>query len=406
MNIFSGQLRTEQVFPYPDVLNDEQHEILDMVREPTAKIFSEYDPLVAENDWKIDDRILDTIKSLGGYGMQVPVEYSGAGLNNTQYARLGEVMGAHDLAAGIVLGAHQSIGYKGILLYGTDKQKEKYLPDLATGKNIACFALTEPSAGSDASSIKARAELSEDGSHYVLNGSKIWISNGGTAEIMTVFAKTPMKTKSGEIKDKVSAFIVERSFGGVTNGPPENKMGIKASNTAEVFFENCKIPKENLLGEVGEGFKVAMNILNSGRFGMGAALTGTMRACIAKATDFANNRLQFGNNLKNFGGIQEKLARMSMAHYSAESVAYMVSGIMDKGHLDFQLEAAVSKIYASEAAWYVCDEAIQIMGGMGYMRETGLEKVLRDIRIFRIFEGTNDILRLFIALTGNSASQK
>ena len=254
--------------------------------------------------------------------------------------------------------------------------------------------------GSDAASIMTRAELSEDGSHFIMNGSKIWISNGGTAEIFTVFAKTPQKNAAGEVKDKVTAFIVERSFGGVTNGPPEKKLGIKASNTAEVYFENVRIPAENVLGQVGDGFKVAMNILNSGRFGMGAALTGTMRTCIEKSTDFATNRTQFGDKISNFGAIQEKLARMSMAHYITESLAYTISGIMDKGYGDFQLEAAISKIVASEAAWFVCDEAIQVCGGMGYMREAGLEKMLRDIRIFRIFEGTNDILRLFVALTG------
>lgn len=400
MNMFNGQLKTEQVFPYPEVLNDEQYETLEMVKEPTSRLYADYDPLQSDLEEKIDDSILNVAKDLGGFGIMVPVEYGGAGLNNTQYARLGEVMGARDLAIGIVLGAHQSIGYKGILLFGTDKQKDKYLPDLATGKKLAAFALTEPSAGSDAAGITSRAELSADGTHFVLNGSKIWISNGGTAEVFTVFAKTPRKNAAGEVKDKVTAFIVERSFGGVTNGPPEKKMGIKASNTAEVYFENVRIPIGNVLGEVGDGFKVAMNILNSGRFGMGAALTGTMRSCIATATEFANNRSQFGNKIATYGTIQEKLARMAMAHYATESLAYMVSGIMDKGFADFQIEAAISKIYASEAAWYVCDEAIQILGGMGYMRETGLEKVLRDIRIFRIFEGTNDILRLFIALTG------
>ncbi|KAI1302340.1 Very long-chain specific acyl-CoA dehydrogenase, mitochondrial [Halotydeus destructor] len=400
MNMFNGHLRTEQVFPYPEVLTDEQYETLEMVKEPTGRLFAEYDPLKSDLEECLDEKYVSTLKDLGAYGSMVPVEYGGAGLTNTQFARLGEIMGARDLTVGVILGAHQSIGYKGILLFGNEKQKEKYLPDLAAGRKIAAFALTEPGSGSDASSIKTRAEKSADGTHYVLNGSKIWISNGGTADLITVFAKTPHTTSSGEVKDKVTAFIVERSFGGVSNGPPEKKMGIKASNTAEVYFENCKVPVENVIGQEGDGFKVAMNILNSGRFGMGAALTGTMKACIEKATEFATNRTQFGDKISNFGAIQEKLARMAMAHYATESLAYIVSGIMDRGYTDFQLEAAISKIYASEAAWTVCDEAIQILGGMGYMREAGLEKVMRDIRIFRIFEGTNDILRLFVGLTG------
>merc|ERR1712079_981787 len=274
-------------------------------------------------------------------------------------------------------------------------------PKLASGEQFAAFALTEPSSGSDANSIKTRAELSPDGKHYILNGSKIWISNGGIAEVFTVFAKTPVvDPKSGETVEKVSAFIVERKFGGVSHGPPEKKMGIKCSNTAEVYFEDCPIPAENVLGGVGNGFKVAMQILNNGRFGMAAALSGTMRAGITKAVEHATQRNQFGAKIDTYGTIQEKIARMSMVHYATESMAYMVSGIMDSGATDYQLEAAISKVYASESAWFVTDEAIQILGGMGYMKDCGIGKVMRDLRIFRIFEGTNDILRLFVALTG------
>merc|ERR1712079_461187 len=274
-------------------------------------------------------------------------------------------------------------------------------PKLASGEQFAAFALTEPSSGSDANSIKTRAELSPDGKHYILNGSKIWISNGGIAEVFTVFAKTPVvDPKSGETVEKVSAFIVERALGGVSHGPPEKKMGIKCSNTAEVYFEDCPIPAENVLGGVGNGFKVAMQILNNGRFGMAAALSGTMRAGITKAVEHATQRNQFGAKIDTYGTIQEKIARMSMVHYATESMAYMVSGIMDSGATHYQLEAAISKVYASESAWFVTDEAIQILGGMGYMKDCGIEKVMRDLRIFRIFEGTNDILRLFVALTG------
>ncbi|ODM98031.1 Very long-chain specific acyl-CoA dehydrogenase, mitochondrial [Orchesella cincta] len=401
-NMFRGQIVPEQCFPYPDVLSPDQQETLQMLVSPTEKFFAEVnDP--AKNDAleKVPDDIMENLKEMGAFGLQVPTELSGVGLNNTQYARLVEVVGANDLGIGITLGAHQSIGFKGILIAGNPEQKKKYLPDVATGKKIAAFCLTEPGSGSDAASIKTRAVLSSDGKHYILNGNKIWISNGGFAEIMTVFAQTPVKDpKSGTTKDKVTAFIVERSFGGVSNSKPEKKMGIKASNTAEVYYEDVKIPVENVLGGVGEGFKVAMNILNNGRFGMGAALSGTMRSAIAKASDFAASRLQFGRKIETFGAIQEKIARMAIKHYVCESIAYMVAGNMDRGFSDYQVEAAISKVYASDAAWWVVDEAIQVMGGMGFMKETGLERVLRDLRIFRIFEGTNDILKLFIALTG------
>lgn len=400
MSMFKGQMKTEQIFPYPDVLNTEDKETLQMMVESPKKFFEDVNDADKNDELaKVEEHLIKQLGELGAFGLQTPVEYGGLGLNNTQYARMVEDVGRYDLGVGITLGAHQSIGFKGILLFGNEAQKKKYLPDLATGKKIAAYCLTEPSSGSDAGSIKTRAVQSADGKYFTMNGSKIWISNGGIAEIFTVFAKVPVETPSGTV-EKMASFIVERSFGGVTNGPPEKKMGIKASNTAEVFFDDVKIPAENLIGEVGDGFKIAMNILNNGRFGMAACLSGTMRAAIEKATDFALNRSQFGNKIHTYGGIQEKLVRMCMAQYITESMAYMVSGNMDRGYTDFQLEAAISKIYASEAAWYVVDEAIQILGGMGFMKSSGLERVMRDTRIFRIFEGTNDILRLFVALTG------
>jgi len=401
-NIFRGLIEPEQVFPYPNAMDEEQRENLEMLVPIAERVMSEQnDPLLNDQLETVPEETTQALRELGAFGLQVPVELDGVGLTNTQYARLTEVVGGNDLGVGIFIGAHQSIGFKGILLAGTPEQKEKYLPKLATGENFAAFALTEPSSGSDAGSIKTRAELNAEGTHWILNGGKIWISNGGIAEIFTVFAKTPVKDeKTGTVTEKVSAFIVERAFGGVTHGPPEKKMGIKCSNTAEVYFENTPVPVENVLSQPGDGFKVAMQILNNGRFGMGAALSGTMRAVIQKATDHATNRVQFGSRIDSYGSIQEKIARMSMTHYATESMAYMVAGTMDAGYQDYQLEAAISKIFASEAAWYVTDEAIQVLGGNGFMKALGLEKVMRDLRIFRIFEGTNDILRLFVALTG------
>ncbi|KAB0406008.1 hypothetical protein E2I00_008700 [Balaenoptera physalus] len=359
VGMFKGQLTTDQVFPYPSVLNEDQTQFLKELVGPVSRFFEEVnDP--AKNDMleQVEETTMQGLKELGAFGLQVPSELGGVGLCNTQYARLVEIA-----------------------------QKEKYLPKLAsgeaalgdpeigrpfmsirtqckgalspTGETIAAFCLTEPSSGSDAASIRTSAVPSPCGKYYTLNGSKIWIRhsspifpsspplpiNGGLADIFTVFAKTPVKdTATGAVKEKITAFVVERSFGGVTNGPPEKKMGIKASNTAEVHFDGVQVPSENVLGEVGGGFKVAMHILNNGRFGMAAAMAGTMKGVIAKA-----------------------------------SMAYMVSANMDQGSTDFQIEAAISKIFGSEP---------------------GVERVLRDLRIFRIFEGTNDILRLFVALQG------
>merc|ERR1719175_270817 len=401
-NVFRGLIEPTQVFPFPVALDEEQRENLEMLVPIAERVMTEQnDPLLNDQMETVPEDTVNALRELGAFGLQVPVELDGVGLTNTQYARLTEVVGGNDLGLGVFFTAHQSIGFKGILIAGTPEQKEKYLPKLARAEEFAAFALTEPSSGSDAGSIKTRAVLNKEGTHWILNGGKIWISNGGIAEIFTVFAKTPIvDPATGTETEKVSAFIVERSFGGVTNGPPEKKMGIKCSNTAEVYFENTPIPVENVLSKPGDGFKVAMEILNNGRFGMGAALSGTMRSVIAKATDHATNRVQFGSRIDGYGAIQEKIAQMSITHYATESMAYMVAGTMDAGYKDYHLEAAISKIFASEAAWNVTDEAIQILGGNGYMKALGLEKVMRDLRIFRIFEGTNDILRLFVALSG------
>lgn len=402
MNTFLGRAETAELFPFPEALNEEQTQNIAMFVDPVSKFFEEVnDPARNDREEQVPPEIMAQMREMGAFGLQVPPDYNGIGLINTQCARLMEIIGRHDLGIAICLGAHQSIGFKGILLFGTDEQKAKYLPKVASGEHIAAFCLTEPSSGSDASSIRSRAVLSEDGKHYILNGSKIWISNGGIAEVFTVFCQTPVKdAKTGETRDKISTLIVERSFGGVTSGPPEKKMGIKASNTAEVFFEDVKVPVENLIGEEGEGFKVAMNILNNGRFGMAAALSGTMKKTIERAIEHATTRVQFGSKLETYGLVQGKIAQMALLQYVTESMAYLLSGNMDQGSMEFQLEAAISKIFASEAAWEVADECIQLHGGMGFMTECGLERVLRDLRIFRIFEGSNDILRLFVSLTG------
>ncbi|KAM9185773.1 complex I assembly factor ACAD9, mitochondrial isoform 2-T2 [Dugong dugon] len=353
-----------------------------------------------DQEGEIPKETLEKLKSLGLFGMQVPEEYGGLGLSNTMYARLGEIT-ALDASITVTLAAHQSIGLKGIIIAGSEEQKTKYLPRLASGEHIAAFCLTEPASGSDAASIRTRATLSEDKKHYILNGSKIWITNGGLADIFTVFAKTQIVDSNNLIKDKITAFIVERNFGGVTNGKPEDKLGIRGSNTCEVHFENTKVPVENVLGEVGGGFKVAMNILNSGRFSMGSSVAGMLKKLIEMTAEYACTRKQFNKNLSEFGLIQEKFALMAQKAYVMESMAYLTAGLLDRPGLpDCSVEAAIVKVFSSEAAWQCVSEALQILGGLGYMRDYPYERLLRDARILLIFEGTNEILRMYIALTG------
>ncbi|NWI14752.1 ACAD9 dehydrogenase, partial [Crypturellus soui] len=390
----------EEVFPYPEVKNEELEEIKQFV-QPIEKFFrEEVDSQKIDRDGKIPPETLKGLKDLGLFGMQIPEEYGGLGLSNTMYARLGEAI-CLDGSITVTLAAHQAIGLKGILIAGTDEQKAKYLPKLASGEHIAAFCLTEPGSGSDAASIQTRATLSEDGKHFLLNGSKVWISNGGLASIFTVFAKTEIVDKDGTRKDKITAFIVERDFGGVTNGKPEDKLGIRGSNTCEVHFENTKVPIENVIGEVGGGFKIAMNILNSGRFSMGSVSAGMIKKLIEMTAEYACTRKQFNKKLSEFGLIQEKFSLMAVQAYVMESMAYLTAGMMDKPGLpDCSMEAAMVKVFSSEGAWRCVSEALQVLGGLGYMKEYPYERYLRDSRILLIFEGTNEILRLYIALTG------
>uniref|UniRef100_A0A8C3SYT9 Complex I assembly factor ACAD9, mitochondrial n=1 Tax=Chelydra serpentina TaxID=8475 RepID=A0A8C3SYT9_CHESE len=388
------------LFPYPEISNEELEEINQFVG-PVEKFFSEeVDSKRIDQDAKIPPETLKGLKSLGLFGMQIPEEYGGLGLSNTMYARLGEIISL-DGSVAVTLAAHQAIGLKGILIAGTDEQKAKYLPKLASGEHIAAFCLTEPGSGSDAASIQSRATMSEDGKSFLLNGSKVWISNGGLADIFTVFARTEAVDNDGTKKDKISAFIVERAFGGVTNGKPEDKLGIRGSNTCEVHFENTKVPVENVIGEVGGGFKVAMNILNSGRFSMGSASAGMIKKLIEMTAEYACTRKQFNKKLSDFGLIQEKFTLMAVKAYVMESMAYLTAGMMDRpGVPDCSVEAAMVKVFSSEGAWICVSEALQVLGGLGYMKDYPYERYLRDSRILLIFEGTNEILRMYIALTG------
>ena len=399
-SLFFGDIREELVFPYPEVLDDEGREMLEMLLEPVRKFMqNRVDSEAIDKQCKIPEDVLEELKALGLFGLQIPEELGGLGLSNTAYARVFEVVSAYNASVAVTLGGHQSIGLKGILLFGTDAQKQKYLPKLATGEWVAAFALTEPSSGSDAASIRSRAELSDDGKHWVLNGGKIWITNGGFADVFTVFAQTPVE-RNGKTEDRVTAFIVERSFEGVSSGAEEQKLGIKGSSTTAVYFENVRVPVENVIGEVGGGFKVAMTILNNGRFGLAAGAIGGMKRVIKAAAAHASTRKQFGKELREFELIQKKFAQMSLLVYAAESMTYMTCGLMDTGAGDYALEAAMCKVFASEANWTVINETMQVMGGAGYMKEYPFERFLRDSRIMSIFEGTNEILRLFIALSG------
>jgi acyl-CoA dehydrogenase family protein 9 len=396
-SLFHGVVAEELIYPFPEMSRDERDNT-SMILESVRKfIETSVDPVKIDREQTVPKAILDGMKELGLFGMIIPQEHGGIGLSASSYARVVQEVASFDASLAVTLGAHQSIGLKGILLFGTEEQRAQYLPKLASGEKIAAFALTEPSAGSDAAAIQTRAEALPDGSGYVLNGSKIWITNGGFADVFTVFARTSAPD-AGQ-KPKITAFIVDRSMG-VKNGPPEHKLGIRGSSTTEIFFEDVRVPQKNILGEVGRGFKVAMEVLNSGRLGLAAGSVGGSKRLIKMAVDRVQERKAFGRPIGEFGLIKDKIAVMMADTFAIESMTYLTAGLVDGKVSDYSLESAICKVYASETLWRVVNETLQIAAGIGYMQEYPYERMLRDARINLIFEGTNEILRCFVALSG------
>lgn len=395
--VFHGVISEELIFPYPTMASEERENVA-LILESLGRFLEEkVDAAEIDRRHEIPAAVFDEAKSLGLFGLQIPTDLDGIGLSTTAYSRIMQAVASHEASMAVTLGAHQSIGLKGILLYGTDEQKQRFLPKLATGESVAAFALTEPGAGSDAASIKTRAILSDDGSHYVLNGSKIWITNGAFADVFTVFARTSEYEEG--TKPHLTAFIVERGEG-LTTGPNEAKLGIRGSSTNEVFFDDVKVPVENVLGEPGRGFKVAMGVLNSGRLGLAAGCVGMQKTLIKLAIERVKERRAFGRTIGDFGLIKDKIAGMLARTYALESMTYLTTGLIDAKSRDYSLESAICKVYGSESLWWVVNETLQIAAGIGYMQEYPYERMLRDARINLIFEGTNEILRCFIALAG------
>jgi acyl-CoA dehydrogenase family member 9 len=393
-NLMSGRILEEQLFPYPS-LRDTDREVLGMMVDAIDQFLGP-----KHQDFKHWDRaaeqpaeFIQGLRDLGLFGLIIPEEHGGLGLSNAGYARVLSQSSSHDSSVSLTIGAHSSIGMKGILLFGTAEQKARYLPKLASGEMIAAFCLTEPGAGSDAASIRTQAVKSADGS-WILNGEKIWITNGGIADLYTVFART--SSPAG----KITAFVVEAAWPGVSHGPHEDKMGIRASSTTSVSFADVRVPAANVLDTEGKGFKVAMAILNNGRTGLGGGAVGGMKTLIAHATHQAQSRKQFDTSIAEFGLVREKISQMTVDCFAAESAVWMVAHYIDSGIEDYSVEAAMSKVFASEALQRSAYEALQIAAGSGYMRDYPYEQITRDCRILTIFEGTNEVLRLYIALSG------
>jgi len=371
------------------LLNEEQN----MIREMVSK-FSENEikPFASANEknGQFPAEIIKQVGELGLMGIAYPEEYGGAGMDNISYMIAIEEISKSCASTGVIVSAHSSLAVDPIFRFGTEEQKKKYLPDLCSGKKLGCHALTEPGAGSDAGALKTTAKL--DGDNWILNGTKHFITNGNEADIAVIFALTdPSKGSRG-----ISAFIVEKGTPGFSIGKLEHKLGIRASSTAELIFEDCKIPKGNLLGEVGKGFKIALITLDGGRLGIASQALGIAKASITDAIAYAKDREQFGAPIAKLQAIQWMIADMWTEYEASWLLVYRASLMKDKG-IRYSKEAAMAKLKASETAMFCASKAIQIFGGYGYTDEFNVERYLRDAKITEIYEGTSEIMRLVIA---------
>lgn len=396
--LFEGRLVADWVFPYPRLSDDQQAEVESAVASLELYCDAHLDPVRIDREADIPRETIDGLAKLGLLGMTAPAEFGGHGFSQMGYCRLLEVIGGRCSSTSIFVNAHHSIGMRALLLFGSKEQQQKWVPDMVQGRKLAAFALTEPEAGSDAANVQTTATPSIDGSHFVLNGQKRYITNGAIADVLTVMARTPVK--DGD-KTAVTAFLVTPDMPGFqVTEPRMEKLGIRGTATARLAFENMRVPRENILGPEGKGLKVALTVLDFGRTTFGACCTGAAKTCLRLATGHARSRRQFGRTLAEFELVQQMLARMAAWTFAMEAMTTVTAGLIDRGLEDYMLETAMLKVWSTERLWTIVNDAFQIHGGAAYFTDRPLERMLRDHRINQIGEGANEVLLSFMALTG------
>ncbi|MBX7254894.1 MAG: acyl-CoA dehydrogenase family protein [Candidatus Hydrogenedentes bacterium] len=398
--LFFGLFDAERVLPYPNVGDEERSRVDRLVRELNAWADEHLDPVAIDRNENIPEDVIAGLGKLGVLGCTISDEYGGLGLTQFGYCRLVEEIARRCGSTALFVNAHQSIGLKALLLFGTKEQRERWLPPLARGEALAAFALTEPNAGSDAAGVETRAVYDPARNAYVINGKKQWITNGGIADILTVMAQTTVETKNGP-QDKVTAFLVTPDMPGfVVTDVALEKVGMRGTKTAKLSFENLVVPAENILGKLGAGLKMALTVLDFGRTTFGAGCTGNCKEMVERATKHAMERHQFQRPLASFGLVKEKLAKMAALVYAMDAATYLTAGLLDRGEEDFMLETAIIKVFASDCQWKICYDTMQILGGRSFFTDEPYERMMRDARLNTIGEGSNEVLRAFIAIVG------
>jgi len=399
--LFFGHFNAPLLFPYPEIRPEERESVDRSVAEVRRFLDEKVDAAAIDRLADIPPEVIAGLADLGVLGMTAPQEFGGRGFSQLAYLKVMELLGAHDAGVAVFVNAHHSIGIRALLLFGTEEQKKRWLPDLVNGRQLGAFALTEPAAGSDAANVQTTATPTADGSAYVLNGEKRYITNGGIAGMLTVMARTPVP---GSSETKVTAFLVTPDMPGfevVEARMP--KCGIRGTTTARLAFHDMKVPKENVLGPVGKGLRLALTVLDFGRTTFGASCTGAAKTCLRLAVQHARSRKQFGQALAEFELVKKKIAYMAACVFAMEATTAECASLIDRGFEDYMLETAMLKVWSTDALWTIVNDALQIYGGQGYFSADPLERMMRDARINMIGEGANDVLRAFISVVGSRA---